>query len=63
MENKVILITGGSRGLGKNFVERLTADKENIVCFTYFASEDKALKLSESEKASAINVTKKVKKR
>lgn len=35
MNNKVILITGGSRGLGAEFVKSLSADEGNLVYYTY----------------------------
>jgi short-subunit dehydrogenase len=37
-----ILITGGSSGLGKSIVEKLSRDKENNVFFTYNLSEESA---------------------
>lgn len=43
---KVILITGGSRGLGSYLVERLAGDKASTVVFTYLASADKAALLA-----------------
>lgn len=39
---KVILVTGGSRGLGACLVKRLEADSGNTVCFTYANSADQA---------------------
>ncbi len=35
MRNRVVLITGGSKGLGAEFVEKLSASDENAVYFTY----------------------------
>jgi 3-oxoacyl-[acyl-carrier protein] reductase len=35
LNNKVILITGGSRGLGAEFVKSLSADEGNLVFYTY----------------------------
>lgn len=35
MDQTIILITGGSRGLGAEFVEKLSCSEENIVYFTY----------------------------
>lgn len=35
MIKKVILITGGSRGLGAEFVETLSLSEDNIIYFTY----------------------------
>ncbi|MCR4436845.1 MAG: SDR family oxidoreductase [Clostridiales bacterium] len=46
MGGKVILITGGSRGLGSKLVKRLSAENENTVYFTYLNSEKKAAELA-----------------
>ncbi len=43
----IILITGGSRGLGSRFVERLAAEKDRMIYFTYNTSVDKAAALEE----------------
>lgn len=40
-EQKVALVTGGTRGIGKGIVERLGADGF-IVCFSYVNSDEKA---------------------
>ena len=47
MKNKVVLITGGSRGIGAELVRTFAASGYNVA-FSYNKSEDKALKL-ESE--------------
>ena len=39
MSEKVMLITGGSRGLGKKIVERLSANKANKVYYTFAHAE------------------------
>ncbi|MEL7565488.1 MAG: SDR family oxidoreductase, partial [Dehalobacterium sp.] len=44
MEKKVILITGGSSGLGAKFVATLSADINNRVYFTHIESPEKDLK-------------------
>lgn len=39
---KVILVTGGSRGLGACLVDRLSVDDDSVVYFTYINSPEKA---------------------
>lgn len=39
---KVILVTGGSRGLGACLVKRLASDTGSSVCFTYLKSAEQA---------------------
>jgi NAD(P)-dependent dehydrogenase (short-subunit alcohol dehydrogenase family) len=41
MNNKIALVTGGSRGLGKNMALRI-ADKGSDVILTYNSKEDEA---------------------
>ena len=48
-----ILITGGSRGIGRAMVERFSSD-ENKITFIYRSSIDAAWELAESVKAKAI---------
>ena len=48
-----ILITGGSRGIGRAMVERFSSD-ENKITFIYKSSTEAALELSESLGAKAI---------
>jgi len=43
---KVILVTGGSRGLGACLVRRMACDSANTVCFTYANSSDQAAALA-----------------
>jgi 3-oxoacyl-[acyl-carrier protein] reductase len=50
--NKVILVTGGSKGLGACLVDRLSGDKNSEVYFTYKDSQEKASLLA--SKASNI---------
>lgn len=46
LENKVALITGGSRGIGQAIVRRL-AEQGSNVAFTFMSSEDKARALEQ----------------
>ena len=41
LKDKVAIVTGGSRGIGKGICERFVAEGA-IVCFTYLSSEEKA---------------------
>ena len=51
----VILITGGSRGLGAKFVERLASTGENLIYFTYSNSYTESMELvSKFEGVKAI---------
>lgn len=43
---KIILVTGGSRGLGAFLVRRLAGDSAHTVCFTYVNSSDRAAELA-----------------
>ncbi len=45
--NKIILITGASRGIGRAIAENLAEDDSNIVVANYNKSEQKALELKE----------------
>lgn len=45
MENKVILVTGGSRGIGRSICESL-AERGCTVIFTYLSSGEKAESLA-----------------
>ena len=50
-----ILITGGSSGLGKSFVKKLSEKKENTIFFTYNRSEESACKMcNENENIKSI---------
>lgn len=53
MVENVILVTGGSRGLGAKFVERLAADNKNRIYFTFSHSSEKATQLE----AACTNTT------
>lgn len=45
-----ILITGGSSGLGKSIVKKLSENKENDIFFTYNRSEESANKMCKENK-------------
>ncbi len=51
MKKQIVLITGGSRGIGKAIVQRL-ADANRVVVFTYHVTEEKAALLSEKLNSS-----------
>ena len=44
---KCVVITGGSRGIGKACVEKFAANGFNVI-FSYLKEEEKALKLEQS---------------
>jgi 3-oxoacyl-[acyl-carrier protein] reductase len=54
LENKVAIITGGSRGIGEAIVLKL-AESGAHVAFTYVSSDDKANALEEKVKAMGVN--------
>ena len=41
LENKTIVVTGGSRGIGKSIVLKLAENGANVI-FTYLSSSEKA---------------------
>ncbi len=51
MENKIVLITGGSRGLGKDMANQLSQKGFNII-LTYNSNESEAAKVIEQVKAN-----------
>ncbi len=53
LENKVALITGGSRGIGEGIALKFAEHGAHIV-FTYLSSEEKALALEEKLKAFGV---------
>jgi 3-oxoacyl-[acyl-carrier protein] reductase len=55
LENKVALVTGGSRGIGESIVRRF-AEQGATVAFTYLSSADRANKIVEELTAAGANV-------
>ncbi|WP_203779550.1 SDR family oxidoreductase [Actinoplanes philippinensis] len=53
LAGKVALVTGGSRGIGRAVVERLTSDGARVV-FTYHSAEAEATKLAEETGAEPV---------
>ena len=51
LENKVSIVTGGSRGIGESIALRL-AENGSHIAFTYLSSDDKAKALEEKLKSS-----------
>ena len=54
LENKVTLITGATRGIGKG-IARKFAEQGSSVAFTYVSSEEKALTLCKELKEMGVN--------
>src|SRR5664279_4448260 len=54
LENKVAIVTGGSRGIGEGIVLKL-AESGAHVAFTYVSSDEKAKLLEEKIKAFGVN--------
>ncbi len=54
LENKVAVITGGSRGIGESIVLKL-AESGAHIAFTYVSSDEKAKALEEKIKALGVN--------
>lgn len=52
LQKKVILITGGSSGLGAKFVETLSASDSNVVYFTHIEPTDKIAEVMSSLKGA-----------
>ena len=54
LENKVAIITGGSRGIGESIVLKLSENGAHVA-FTYVSSEEKAKLLEEKVKTFGVN--------
>ncbi len=54
LENKVAIVTGGSRGIGEAIVLKL-AESGSHVAFTYVSSDEKAKSLEEKIKTFGVN--------
>jgi 3-oxoacyl-[acyl-carrier protein] reductase len=54
LENKVSIITGATRGIGKGIAERFAEEGSHIV-FTYVSSDEKAKALEDELKAKGVN--------
>ena len=55
LENKVVLITGGSRGIGAAIVQKF-AENGATIAFTYHSSAEKATAVAEAAAASGVTV-------
>ena len=55
LENKVVLITGGSKGIGKGIALECAKQGANIA-FTYLSSEEKAMQVKEEIAALGVKV-------
>lgn len=53
LENKVALVTGGSRGIGEAIVRRLAENGANVA-FTYLSSADRALSIEADLQAMGV---------
>lgn len=56
LENKVVLITGGSKGIGKGIAIECAKQGANVV-FTYLSSEEKALKVKKEIGSLGVKVS------
>lgn len=55
LKEKVVIVTGGSRGIGKEIVEELSKDGYKVI-LNYNKSEKNALKIQENLKKENINI-------
>ena len=55
LENKVVLITGGSRGIGEAIVHKMASNGANVA-FTYHSSADKANAVAEAAASNGVTV-------
>ena len=53
LENKVAIITGGSRGIGESIAVKL-AESGAHIAFTYVSSDEKAMALEEKIKSLGV---------
>ena len=53
--NKVVVITGGSRGIGAEIVKKLAGDKYRVI-LNYNKSEKEAKKIKEDLQKNNINI-------
>ncbi len=54
LENKVAIVTGGSRGIGEAIVLKLAKNGAHVA-FTYVSSDEKAKSLEEKIKSFGVN--------
>ena len=57
LENKIAIITGGSKGIGKGIVEKFAQEGCNIA-FTYLSSESSAIEVEKNAKSYGVKVIK-----
>ena len=55
LENKTIVVTGGSRGIGKSIVLKLAENGANVI-FTYLSSSEKANMVIEEAQKYGVSI-------